>query len=122
MNGSLKRCLLSLAVALTGIGPVTCMAADNQVSAPQAQPDANKAKSSSNLVGEQKKAFDYAIDNLLEKTDQGNSGGAGGLPGGIPNGGIPNGGIPNDNQGKSLTDAPGSELGELKDQGSLLGM
>jgi hypothetical protein len=117
MNGSLKRCLLSLAVALAWIGPVTCMAADDQVSAPQAQPDANKAKSNSNLVGEQKKAFDYAIDNLLEKTDQGNSGGAGGIPGGIPNVGIPN-----DNQGKSLTDAPGSELGELKDQGSLLGM
>jgi len=112
MSGSLKRCLLSLAVALAWIGPVTCMAADNEVSDPQAQPDANKAKSNSNLVGEQKKAFDYAIDNLLEKTDQGNSGGAGGLPGGIPS----------DNQGRSLTDAPSSELGELKDQGSLLGM
>ena len=85
------------------------MAADNEVSDPQAQPDANKAKSSSNLVGEQKKAFDYAIDNLIEKTEQG---GSGGLPGGIPN----------DNRGRSLNNAPNSELGERKDDRSLLGM
>jgi hypothetical protein len=76
---------------------------------PVAGPNADKAKSSSELVGEQKKAFDYAIDNLIEKTEQG---GSGGLPGGVPN----------NNDRKSLNDAPKSELGELKDDRSLLGM
>ena len=84
-------------------------AQDNLPRAPAAGPNADKAKSSSELVGEQKKAFDYAIDNLIEKTEQG---GSGGLPGGIPN----------DNRGRSFNNAPNSELGELKDDRSLLGM
>jgi hypothetical protein len=84
-------------------------AQENLPQAPGAGPNADKAKSSSELVGAQKKAFDYAIDNLIEKTEQGGSGG-------------PSGGVPNNNDGKSLSDAPNSELGELKDAGSLLGM
>lgn len=101
------KILTLLCAVFFQIGLLT--AQENLPRAPGAGPNADKAKSSSELVGEQKKAFDYAIDNLIEKTEQG---GSGGLPGGVPN----------NNEGKSLNDAPKSELGDLKDAGSLLGM